>query len=236
MGKKRALACALLGYPDTNMPPSLTERIVSAWVDETRFDMRRVVGRAVSHVLPHFAFNRTRTVVLRAMGLRIGEGSRVMGPLDLTGPGDARELFSIGEATFVSGPLHVDLGAAVRIGSRVQLGHHVVLLTIEHEIGPAEDRCGKLRSLPITIGDGVWIATRVTVLPGVTIGAGSVVAAGAVVTRDVAPNTLVAGVPARVVRKLPAHGADRNDYGRDSDGLGGSGVNSDRGAASQTLA
>jgi acetyltransferase-like isoleucine patch superfamily enzyme len=49
----------------------------------------------------------------------------------------------------------------------------------------------------------VWIASRVTVLPGVSIGDGSVVAAGAVVSRDVAPNTLVAGVPAKFVRALP---------------------------------
>jgi acetyltransferase-like isoleucine patch superfamily enzyme len=55
---------------------------------------------------------------------------------------------------------------------------------------------------PIIIGDGVWIASRVTVLPGVFIGDGSVVAAGAVVSRDVAPNTMVAGVPARLVREL----------------------------------
>ena len=48
----------------------------------------------------------------------------------------------------------------------------------------------------------MWIATAATILPGVTIGADSVVAAGAVVTRDVAPATLVAGVPARVVREL----------------------------------
>jgi len=55
----------------------------------------------------------------------------------------------------------------------------------------------------VSVEDGAWIAARVTVLPGVTIGRGSVVAAGAVVTRDVPPNCLVAGVPARVLRELP---------------------------------
>jgi maltose O-acetyltransferase len=108
----------------------------------------------------------------------------------------------VGEDTFISGPLHVDLGAAVRIGSRVQFGHHVVLLTMDHEMGPPSARCGRLVAAPITIGDGVWIASRVTVLPGVTIGDGAVVAAGAVVTRDVAPDTLVGGVPAKLVRDL----------------------------------
>jgi maltose O-acetyltransferase len=56
---------------------------------------------------------------------------------------------------------------------------------------------------PVSIEDGAWIAARVTILPGVTIGRGTVVAAGAVVTRDVPPNTLAAGVPARVKRELP---------------------------------
>jgi acetyltransferase-like isoleucine patch superfamily enzyme len=55
---------------------------------------------------------------------------------------------------------------------------------------------------PITIEDGVWIASRVTLLPGVTVGTGAVVAAGAVVRRDVPPHTLVGGVPSRVLRDL----------------------------------
>jgi acetyltransferase-like isoleucine patch superfamily enzyme len=52
------------------------------------------------------------------------------------------------------------------------------------------------------IGDRVWIGANATVLAGVTIGHGAVVAAGAVVTRDVAPDTVVGGVPARVIRNL----------------------------------
>ena len=184
--------------------PHFGTRVARAWADETSIDPRRVTGEVMSRLLPHFAFNRTRTVFLRAMGLRIGVGSRIMGPLYISGPGDARELFSVGESSFISCPLHVDLGAEIRIGSRVQLGHHVVLLTLDHEIGSADDRCGPLTTGPITIGDGAWIASRVTVLPGVTIGHGAVVAAGAVVHRDVPPNTLVAGVPAKPVRTLPA--------------------------------
>jgi maltose O-acetyltransferase len=197
------------------MNVTLGTRIARALVDETSVDSRRVFGRLVSHVLPPFGFNRTRTVLLRATGLRIGVGSRIMGALDITGPGDARKLFSVGDASYISGPLHVDIGAEVRIGNRVQLGHHVVLLTIAHEIGPPEDRCGHLAAAPIVIGDGVWIASRVTVLPGVSIGKGSVVAAGALVSRDVPPNTLVAGVPARFIRDLPM-GDDASTEGASS--------------------
>jgi maltose O-acetyltransferase len=54
----------------------------------------------------------------------------------------------------------------------------------------------------VSIGDGVWIGARTTVLPGVTIGSGAIVAAGSVVNRDVEADTMVAGVPARLVRGL----------------------------------
>lgn len=184
-------------------------RLVRAGLEEIGVDVRRLVVRAVSRVLPQFSFPRVRTFALRAAGVRIGARSGILGAVDITGGGDVRELFSVGEETFISGPLHVDLAAPVHIGSRVQLGHHVVLLTVNHEMGPPSARCGPQVAAPIHIGDGVWIASRVTVLPGVSVGDGSVVAAGAVVSRDVAPNTLVAGVPARFVRVLDEGGPSR---------------------------
>lgn len=156
--------------------------------------------------LPQLSFNRTRTALLRAGGLKIGKGSQIMGPVVITGHGIWSELFEIGSQTYVTGPLRVDLAERITIGDRVNIGHSVTLLTVDHEIGPADRRCGFLESGPIVIQNGVWIAANATILPGVTIGEASVVAAGALVTRDVAPNTLVAGVPARVIRHLPPDG------------------------------
>ncbi len=61
---------------------------------------------------------------------------------------------------------------------------------------------------PITIGDNVWLGGGVIVCPGVTIGENTVVGAGAVVTRDLPPNVVAAGVPARVVRQVPPSSPD----------------------------
>ncbi|MBX9853873.1 MAG: hypothetical protein K2X86_19190 [Cytophagaceae bacterium] len=57
-------------------------------------------------------------------------------------------------------------------------------------------------SVPLIIEDGVWVASKATILRGVKIGEGAVIAAGAVVTKDVPPYTVVAGVPAKVIKKL----------------------------------
>jgi maltose O-acetyltransferase len=71
------------------------------------------------------------------------------------------------------------------------------------ESGEAEARRVKLEAArPITVGDNVWLGGGVIVLPGVSIGANTVVGAGAVVTRDLPPNVLAVGVPARSVRSL----------------------------------
>jgi maltose O-acetyltransferase len=181
---------------------SLRDRLVKAGRNETSFDVRKVVAYSVSHVLPRSSFRRLRTAFLRLAGVRIGPGSAILGTLELTGPGDVTKLLRVGDGTRVLGLLHVDLGAEVRIGNGVTVGHDVSLLTIDHDIGSAEYRCGRLVAAPIQIGDGAWLGARTVVLPGVSIGAGAVVVAGAVVTRDVVSNTLVAGVPAKAVRTL----------------------------------
>lgn len=89
----------------------------------------------------------------------------------------------------------------ITLGDDVLLGPGVLLVSNNHEWADPDRhiRDQGLRGAPITVGDDVWIAANVVVLPGVTIGHGAVVAAGAVVREDVPANAVVAGVPARVV-------------------------------------
>jgi maltose O-acetyltransferase len=160
------------------------------------------MATTIASALPQLTFNHTRTMILRAAGLKIGPRSLVMGPLRLTGDGEPSDLLTIGSDSVVTGPLQIDFGAPVEIGDHVYIGHDVLLLTVDHDIGPTEQRCGPHLRLSIKVGSGTWIGSRVTVLPGVQIGEGAVIAAGATVVRDVEPNTLVGGVPARLIREL----------------------------------
>jgi carbonic anhydrase/acetyltransferase-like protein (isoleucine patch superfamily) len=157
---------------------------------------------SLGNLLPQFWFNRVRTAFWRAAQMKIGEGSLLMGDVILSGAGDWTALISVGDHTYITGPLRINLGGEVRIGNGVNIGHDCIFLTVDHEIGPPWRRAGFSNYGPIVIGDGVWIASRVTILPGVTVGHGAVVAAGAVVASDVAPHTMVGGVPAKVLRKL----------------------------------
>jgi acetyltransferase-like isoleucine patch superfamily enzyme len=163
---------------------------------------RALISQALANRIPQLSFNQVRTAILRAGKLPIGAGSLVMGDINVFGEGDWSSMLSIGIDTFITGPLHINLAAPVRIGNRVNIGCEVTLLTVDHRIGDESRRAGWSVRAPITIEDGVWIASRVTLLPGVSVGTGAVVAAGAVVRRDVPPHTLVAGVPARVLRDL----------------------------------
>jgi acetyltransferase-like isoleucine patch superfamily enzyme len=81
------------------------------------------------------------------------------------------------------------------------IGPNVSLITSSHPIEPSERRAFVIAK-PIAIERNVWIAAGATIIGGVTVGENSVVAAGAVVTRDVPPNTLVGGNPARVIRSI----------------------------------
>ena len=96
-----------------------------------------------------------------------------------------------------------DPAGKVKIGNDVRIASHCMILGANHRFDDTTKPIGKqgLIRRDIVIEDDVWIAGRVNIVAGVTIGHGSVVAAGAVVTHDVPPYSVVAGVPARVIKK-----------------------------------
>lgn len=164
--------------------------------------IRLLLARLILMPLPSHVGSRLRVAVLRLVGFRIGSGSLMWGTPEITGDADLYAQLTIGQRCWFNVGCFFDLGASITIGDQVAFGHHVVVLTGSHEVGPPAQRAARLYTKPVTIGNGAWLGARCTILPGVTIGAGAIVAAGAVVNRDVPPNTLVAGIPARVVKSL----------------------------------
>ena len=139
---------------------------------------------------------------MRAVGenVRIRDGAVILRP-------DGLEIGSqvdIGEYT------HIRAQGGVSIGNRVLIAAHTVISSRGHPTDQAT--FGVVEDAPVTIEDDVWIGASAVILPGITIGTGAIVGAGAVVTRDVEPNTIVAGVPARELRKIDRTGqTDRQD-------------------------
>lgn len=133
-------------------------------------------------------------------------------------------LGSVGEGTVIRPPLRCDYGFQTHIGARsfanwglialdvaridigddVQIGPNVQLLTATHPIEPEPRRSKWESSRPIRIEDNVWLGGGVIVCPGVTIGENSVVGAGSLVTRDLPPNVVAVGNPARGLRSIDA--------------------------------
>ena len=120
----------------------------------------------------------------------------------------------VGENFGLFPPFYTDFGKNITIGNQVfinagckfqdqggiTIDDGAVLATLDHDIDPEKRQ--QLHPAPIHIGKRVWIGANAVVTKGVTIGDNSIVAAGAVVNRDVPANTIVGGVPAKVIRKI----------------------------------
>ena len=144
-----------------------------------------------------------RACVRSAGTLVIRDRVRIDGrltPVELaTGPDGVLE---IGESTFINYGTSLSALASVRIGANCTIGTYCLVMDNDfHRLEP-ERRQELPDSAPVVLEENVWLGARVVVLRGVTIGQGSVVGAGSVVVKDVPARCLVAGQPAREIRKL----------------------------------
>lgn len=127
---------------------------------------------------------------------KVGKGLRIFLPIY----SDFGKNLVIGERVFINSCCHFQDQGGILIGDDVLIGHNVVFATLNHETDP--DRRANLIANPIEVGNKVWIGSNSTILGGVTIGDGAIIAVGAVVTKDVAPNTVVGGVPAKYIKDV----------------------------------
>jgi acetyltransferase-like isoleucine patch superfamily enzyme len=110
----------------------------------------------------------------------------------------------IGDRVLINHGCSIGATKLVRIGDRCNIGSQsIVIDSAFHQLDP-DRRNDEPAPAPVILEDNVWLAARVIVLPGVTIGKNSVVGAGSVVTRDIPPDVLAAGIPAKVIRPLRA--------------------------------
>ena len=105
----------------------------------------------------------------------------------------------IGKRVFINAGCQFQDQGGITIGDDVLVGPQTIIATLNHD--PDPKKRGGMFAKPVVIGDKVWLGARVTICPGVMIGEGAIVGAGAVVTKDVPTRTVVAGVPAKIIKQ-----------------------------------
>jgi acetyltransferase-like isoleucine patch superfamily enzyme len=155
---------------------------------------------AITEALNRLSFEdaeQIRSAFSDLIGCKVDDSFSLIPPFYATGGENTR----IGRRVFINQNCTMyDLGG-IDIADDVMIGPNVSLITSSHPIEPTRRRDGVIAK-PIQIQRNVWLAAGVTVVGGVTIGENSVVAAGSVVTKDVSPNTLVGGNPAKLIRSI----------------------------------
>lgn len=129
-------------------------------------------------------------------GTRISESFGLFPPFYT----DCGKNIRIGQRVFINSGCKFQDQGGITIGDDVLIGHNCVIATLNHVMNP--ERRADMTAAPVHIQDKVWIGANVTILQGVTIGEGAIVAAGAVVNKDVAPRTVVGGLPAKVIKQI----------------------------------
>lgn len=161
---------------------------------------KKIIIFICNHILSGAHFFRIKRALLNTCyGINIGIKTSVVTPVFVPLDSNVR----IGKYCWINHDFRIEGNGNVSIGDNCDIAPYVTLATGGHRIDYNTPRragsgfCGEIR-----VGDGCWICIRTTLLPNVNVGDKSVVAAGAIVNKDVENDTLVGGVPAKVIKKL----------------------------------
>ena len=157
---------------------------------------KRVVHWLVNNIFVGTSHFEKKRKLLNSIGYEIGEDTKIVGPIECSGT------LKIGKNCWIGKNLKVNGNGIVTIGDNCDIGPEVTFQTGGHEIGDPQRRAGYGFNCTQTVGKGVWIGGRATILNNINIGDSSIIAGCACVIKDVEKNTIVGGVPARVIRSL----------------------------------
>lgn len=160
--------------------------------------LRRLVWEVVWTVLfrttPRWCLNGWRCFLLRAFGAKIGSSVRIQGGTKVWQPWK----LTIGDNSWIDGGVSLYSVDEIRIGSNAVISDGAFICTATHDIS---SETFELQTRPVAIGDCAWVCAKSIVLPGIMVGEGAVAGAGSVVTKDIAPWSVVAGNPAKEIKK-----------------------------------
>ena len=166
---------------------------IHRFMDEMSNEARRITFELNGS---YHTSDEVRALLSRLFGYKVDPTLCVFPPFYT----DFGKNIQVGKNVFINACCHFQDHGGITIGDDCQIGHNVVFATLNHGLAP-EDRKTTYPA-PIVLGKNVWIGSNATILQGVTIGDNAIVAAGAVVTKDVAANTVVGGVPAKFIRNI----------------------------------
>lgn len=160
----------------------------------------RIIAKELCHRFNHLSPKDTETQhqILKQLIPTHNETMTILEPFHV----DYGYNISIGDHSFLNHHVYLMDGAPINIGQYCFIGPFTGMYTNQHPLNATERNKGLEKALPITIEDNVWIGAQVTILGGVTIGEGSVIGAGSVINKDVPPYSVVAGLPARVIKTI----------------------------------
>ena len=137
-----------------------------------------------------------KVLMEKLTGREFSEGAYMFPPFYT----DCGKNLKIGRNVFINSCCQFQDQGGITIGDGTLVGPKTVIATLNHHQNP--NKRANLIPKPVKIGKNVWIGANATILPGATIGDGAVIAAGALVSKDVEANTVVGGVPAKLIKRI----------------------------------
>ena len=169
----------------------------------TRSLVRAWLVHALLTPMPHVVSVRLRPLLYRMIGCKVGKNVTILRNVifEMDGLGSYSNLV-LGDRSYIGRDCFIGLNARVILEDDAALAPYCKIHVDGHDLSQPDHRMGALTSQPVTIGRGAFVGAGAVILAGVTIGAGAVIGAESVVTKDVPPNVIAAGSPAKVIKEL----------------------------------